>query len=428
MKLYEHESKKVFESNGIPIPKQFGLVHSIAEIDMLDLQFPVMVKAAVLTGGRGKAGGIKKVNTLIEAKEVTGDLLRLKIKEHPVETVFFEEAVEECGAFYLGFTTDPKTFNSVLVVSAAGGVDIEEIAHSQPESILKREIAKNDSVLEDKVTEEATRYLTEKKQLSARQETVITSIISNLYKTFQEIDAKLCEINPVIITPDNIIAADAKIVLDDNALYRQSKLLEILRISSRRHDIAEPTLNEKKAFEMGFPFVDLLPSIITKAEDMLYVGLVPGGAGYGIFAIDEVKKIGEEFYNGKVVPVNFMDSGGGPTQNTVANMFHLLMDHPLPDIIITSRFGGISSCDIFIRGLIQALRERYRTKKRIIPIYGRMVGTDLPSAKTYLERAKVETPKALQFMEIEIGNENIMANVIKKGINLGFGIKKEEIT
>ena len=106
-------------------------------------------------------------------------------------------------------------------------------------------------------------------------------------------------------------------------------------------------------------------------------------------------------------------------------MFHLLMDYPLTDIIITSRFGGISSCDVFIRGLIQALRDRFENNKRLIPVYGRMVGTDLPSAKNYLEKAKKESPEALSQMEIVVGNEMIMADIIREGIKKGFEIKQE---
>ena len=425
MKLYEHESKRVFEQSGIPIPKQFGVVSSVDEVDGLDLKFPVMAKAAVLIGGRGKAGGIKKVTTLNEAKDITSRLLKLRIKEHPVETIFFEEAVEEQGACYVGVTTDPKTFNNVLVVSASGGVDIEEVARSKPEAIIRREIVNNDRALQKNIIDEVTNLLSQDLQLSTKQKKILASIIDKVYRTYQDIDAKLCEINPVIVTPEAVIAADAKIVLDDNGLYRQSKLLETLGITSRRHDIAEPTSNEKRAYHQGFPYIDLLSSNTIKEKDVLYVGLVPGGAGYGIFSIDEVVNIGKKFFDGKVVPINFMDSGGGPPQNRVAQMFHLLMDYPLTDIIITSRFGGISSCDIFIRGLIQALRERHRNNQPVVPVYGRMVGTDLPSAKSYLEKAKNETPKALQLMQIEVGNEKIMADIIKEGIKTGFELKKE---
>ncbi|MFX0122736.1 MAG: ATP-grasp domain-containing protein [Candidatus Hodarchaeota archaeon] len=425
MRLYEHESKRVFEQNGIPIPKQFGVVHSVNEIEKLDLKFPVMAKAAVLIGGRGKAGGIKKIRTLDEAINITEQLLKMRIKEHPVQKVFFEEAVEEHGACYLGVTSDPNTFNNVLVVSASGGVDIEEVAQTRPEAIIKREIVNNDRSLQNNIIEEVTNILAQDLELSNKQKDILSIIINKVYRTYQDIDAKLCEINPVIITLNGVVAADAKIVLDDNGLYRQSKLLESLGITSKRHDVAEPTFNEEHAYIQGFPFVDLLPSDTTKNEDYLYVGLVPGGAGYGIFSIDEVVNIGNRFFDGKVVPINFMDSGGGPPQNQVAQMFHLLMDYPLTDIIITSRFGGISSCDVFIRGLIQALRERYRNNQRLIPVYGRMVGTDLPSAKNYLEKAKIETPEALEMMEIAVGNEKIMADVIKEGIKRGFEYKKE---
>lgn len=427
MRLYEHESKRVFEQSNIPIPKQFGTVQSVDEVEELDLKFPAMAKAAVLIGGRGKAGGVKKVKTLNEAKDITAKLLKLRIKEHPVETVFFEEAVEECGTCYIAVTTDPKTFDNVLVVSASGGVDIEEVAITQPEAIIRREIANNDRALQNSIIEEVIDLLDKDLQLSTNQRKDLASIVDKIYRTYQDIDAKLCEINPVIITPDKIVAADAKIVLDDNGLYRQGKLLESLGITSRRHDIAEPAPNEKRAYNQGFPYVDLLSSDTSKDKGKLYVGLVPGGAGYGIFSIDEVVNIGNEFFEGNVVPINFMDSGGGPSQNRVAEMFHLLMDYPLTDIIITSRFGGISSCDVFIRGLIQALRERFG-KKRIIPVFGRMVGTDLPSAKSYLEKAKQKTPEALKLMEIVVGNEMIMADIIKEGIKRGFEIKKEAST
>jgi succinyl-CoA synthetase beta subunit len=209
-------------------------------------------------------------------------------------------------------------------------------------------------------------------------------------------------------------------VLDDNALYRQAKLLETLGITDKRHDAAESTSNERRAQANGFKYLDLLPEDAQKNPKKIYVGLVPGGAGYGIFSIDEVANIGNRFFHDRVVPVNFMDSGGGPSQHQVAEMFHLLMDYEQVDLIITSRFGGISSCDIFIRGLVQAIRDRRSQGKRVVPVYGRMVGTDLPSASEYLERARTETPEALREMTIIVGNQRIMADVIKEAINSVF--------
>jgi succinyl-CoA synthetase beta subunit len=118
-----------------------------------------------------------------------------------------------------------------------------------------------------------------------------------------------------------------------------------------------------------------------------------------------------------------MDSGGGPPQNRVAEMFHLLMDYPVVDLIVTSRFGGISSCDIFIRGMVQAVKERYESGKRMVPVFGRMVGTDLPNARAFLEKAKAENPEALQNVTIYVGNQRIMADVIREGIQKAFEAK-----
>lgn len=209
-------------------------------------------------------------------------------------------------------------------------------------------------------------------------------------------------------------------MLDDNALFRQNTLLESLNITEKRHDVAERTKNELRAQTAGFPYIDLLPEKYIKDPKKLYVGLVPGGAGYGIFSIDEVATIGERYFQDRVIPVNFMDSGGGPTQNRVAEMFNLLMDYSLVDVIITSRFGGISSCDIFIRGLVKAVVDRHEKGLRMVPIFGRMVGTDLPSARTYLEKEKHEHPEALKDVHIVVGNQRIMADVIREGIEKMF--------
>jgi succinyl-CoA synthetase beta subunit len=258
--------------------------------------------------------------------------------------------------------------------------------------------------------------LGEKKSL----EKEIGDIILKLYETYQKFDARLCEINPLIITFKGVVAVDAKFVLDDNSLYRQVELLEMLGIKEKRHDVSERTQNELKAQSSGFPYVDLLAEDHIKDKKKLYVGLVPGGAGYGIFSIDEVATIGKRYFDSRVIPINFMDSGGGPPQNRVAEMFHLLMDNETVDLIITSRFGGISSCDVFIRGMIQAVIERHESGRRMIPIHGRMVGTDLPSARTFLEKTYAENPEAMKNVKIAVGNQKIMADIIREGIKEAF--------
>ena len=419
MRLYESEAKKLFHSMGIPTPRQYGVISSPEELDGLKLAFPLMLKAMVLVGGRGKAGGIKKAKNLKEARSRAAELLALTIKGYPVQTLFLEECVQERGACYVGVTTDPFTFNNVLIASASGGVDIEQVASERPDAILKRELPDNDRLLPAAIGEELAAELARGLGDSALTP-YLFRVVSELYAAYQKFDAKVCEINPLLLTSKGLIAADAKIVLDDNALYRQVEVFKQLGITEKRHDVAEPSKNELRAMAAGFPYVDLLPEGTEKDPEALYVGLVPGGAGYGIFSIDEVANVGGRFFGGKAVPVNFMDSGGGPTQDRVAEMFHLLMDYPLVDIVITSRFGGISSCDVFIRGLVQCLKERHDRKARVLPVHGRMVGTDLPSAHAFLEKAKEEMPEVLKDLEIVIGNQKIMADVIKEGLERGF--------
>jgi succinyl-CoA synthetase beta subunit len=421
VRLYEYEAKKVFETMGLRVPRQFGVIHSPADLDGLKLQFPVILKSMVMIGGRGKAGGIKKAKDLAEAKQVAEQLLKLVIKGYPVEALLVEEIVSEAGACYLGITTNPATFNVIAMASAQGGVDIEQVALEKPEEILKIELPGNDLELPAGRAKEFAAFLKKGLKGDGGLEGALADTMAKLHATFQKYDCKVAEINPLIITTEGVpIAADAKIVLDDNALYRQGTLFEVLGIKEARHDASELTPDEQRARDSGFTYVDLLPFDAKKDPDKLYVGLVPGGAGYGIFSIDEVVNVGDRFFGGKAVPVNFMDSGGGPTLARVAEMFHLLMDKKIVDVVVTSRFGGISSCDIFIRGLVLCLRDRHAKGQRMLPVVGRMVGTDLPSAREFLNKAKAETPEPLQDLDIVVGNQKIMADVIRDGLKAGI--------
>jgi len=425
MRLYENEAKKIFETEGIPIPLQYGFVSSVDDLkkSQADYKFPLMLKSLLLVGGRGKAGGIKKAKDFSETLSLAGEMLGKKIRNYLVENLLIEETVEEIAACYIGVTMNPVNFNNILMVSPAGGVEIEQVAKENPEAVLKVELPENDKILPENVSAELAEFLAKNIEGGEKHFDRLKKVISNLYRTYQKYDCKIAEINPLIITPEGPVAADAKIVLDDNGLYRQQELFQLLGISKVRHDVSEPTRNETRARKTGFPYVDLLPENVEKDPKKLYVGLVPGGAGYGIFSIDEVANIGDRFFNGRVIPVNFMDSGGGPTLDRVAEMFHLLMDYKIVDLIITSRFGGISSCDTFIRGLIKCLRDRKSEGKRIVPVYGRMVGTDLPSAHDFLEKAKREAPEDIREMEIIVGNKIIMAEVIRKAIQKAFEMK-----
>jgi len=421
MRLYENEAKKVLEQEGISVPKSFGLIIRPEEIERRnDLRFPLILKSLVLVGGRGKAGGIKKARDAAEAASLAGTMLGRKIHDYSVDRLLVEEAVEETGACYVGVTMNPADFNVTVIVSPAGGIDIEQVARESPDKILRLEIPGNDPTLpEDKAARLAS-FLASGLPQGRKHTGALKATISRLYGLFQKYDCKVAEINPLLISPRGPVAADAKIVLDDNGLYRQSRLFALLGIAAVRHDVAERTRNEVRARAAGFPYVDLLPEDHPKDPGRLYVGLVPGGAGYGIFSIDEVANVGDRFFGGRVVPVNFMDSGGGPTVEAVAEMFNLLMDYEIVDLVITSRFGGISSCDIFIRGLVGCLRQRHAEGKRLVPVFGRMVGTDLPNARDFLDQAKRETPEELRYLHITVGNRKIMAEVIKEGLRDAF--------
>jgi succinyl-CoA synthetase beta subunit len=422
VRIYEHEAKVVFAGEGLVVPARFGTIRSPEEFEKLDVHYPLMVKSQVLVGGRGKAGGVKKVGNPDEARAAIAGILGMRIGDYVVETVLLEEAIRFSGQCYAGVTVNPATANNVVMASASGGVDIEEVARTRPEAILRVELSENPDVLPADVAKRFGDFLAHGLRAAGSQgddpdlAQKLGSAIAVLYDTYQKYDCKVAEINPLLVTDSGPVAADGKLVLDDNALYRQGRLLSRLGITSKRHDVSEPTARERRAAAGGFAYVDLLPENTEREKGRIYVGLVPGGAGYGIFSIDEVSNVGDRFFAGRVVPLNFMDSGGGPSRKGVAEMFALLMDHPIADVIITSRFGGISSCDTFIRGLCDCMRERHKTGKRVIPVYGRMVGTDLAAARAFLEAALRDTPEALASLSMVVGNQRIMADVIRDGL------------
>lgn len=425
MKLYESEAKAIFKKWNIPVPRCFGVAESPKDLEKFKLSYPLMAKAMVLVGGRGKAGGIKRASDAAEAKSHLKELLGLTIKGLPVQKVMLEEVVQADKACYLGMTIDPGTYDLLVLASPDGGVDIEETALKRPDRILRLAIEDNAKELPASKANAVAAFLMQGHQMKSGNKEKLAKVVAALYAVFQSCDCRVAEINPLFLTEKGPLAADAKIVIDDNGLYRQAPLLESLGITGSRHDVAELTPNETRALKSEFKFVDLVSRAQPKKPGHIYVGLVPGGAGYGIFSIDEVVNVGKRFFGGKVIPINFMDSGGGPTKARVAEMFHLLMDDPIVDCIITSRFGGISSCDVFIRGLIDCLRIRHAKKMRMLPIYGRMVGTDLPSARTFLQQARAETPVPLKDLQIDVGNTKIMAEVIREGL-AAFIARKEK--
>ena len=225
MRLYEHEAKRVLAAGGLRVPKAYGLVRRAGGAAGLEAGFPAMVKAQVLVGGRGKAGGVRKAGSAGELKDAAREVLGLRIKGYPVESVLVEEAVESSGACYLGVTVNPATGNSVIMASAAGGVDIEEVARSRPEAILRLELPENPDELPAGKARELAAFLSKDLGGGAKLEKALARAAGRLYALYQRCDCKVVEVNPLLVTASGPLAADAKMVLDDNGLFRQGALL-----------------------------------------------------------------------------------------------------------------------------------------------------------------------------------------------------------
>ncbi|MBU0507257.1 acetate--CoA ligase family protein [bacterium] len=391
MRLYEHEGKAFFAKNKIPTSK--GKVAATVEDAVTvaqEIGFPVIVKAQVLTGGRGKAGGVKLAKSEAEANEHAAKILGLVIKDYPVEKLLIEPALEIEREIYLGVTIDRAHYKLVLIGCAEGGVEIEETAKTSPDKIIK---------IAFEIDEPCYPYhgiqMAQRLGLGGDDLKAVSDIAVRLFHLFKKLDAKVVEINPLVRTKDgNWIAADARIALDDDALFRHPEFAE-MGIGAR-HEVGELTPREKQAQEWGIPYVDLDGNI----------GMFPGGAGFGILGNDFI-----HHYGGK--PANFMDSGGGPSPERIAKMLVLLDDNPQVKVIFGARFGGISRCDDFAKGVIQFLREHGLSKPMVV----RMTGNKWEEGLRIVEEAKKETPDIFKNMEFH-GIETPIEEISKRAVEL----------
>lgn len=391
MRLYEFEGKELFRRFKIPVPEGHLVSNPDEAYQVLSrMKSPAALKAQVLTGGRGKAGGIKLVEGANEARTVAAQLFDLKIKGFPVERLLIEPKLDIKQEYYLGVTIDRAQYKLVIIGSGAGGVDIEETAEKSPEKIVKKQFAINDTLY-------TFNALSIAKLVGIPHDLIrqAAGIIVNLYKMFKSCDAKLVEINPLVLTAEgNLVAADARVSLDDDALFRHPELQEMG--IEKRHEEGEMTPREEKATEWGIPYLDLEGDI----------GMFPGGAGFGIMGNDFI-----HYYGGK--PANFMDSGGGPSPERIANMLVLLDENPNVQAIFGARFGGISRCDDFAKGVIKFLREHGLSK----PMVMRMTGNMWQEGVRIFEEAKEEDPDL--FMHIEFhGIETPIEEISKRAVEL----------
>lgn len=354
MNLQEYQSKELFRKVGIPVVE--GKVAETPEEAVAaarEIGFPVVIKAQVLTGGRGKAGGVKLANDEAETIEITKDILSMEIKGLKVNKVLVTKAVKVMKEFYVGFTVDRTKKRNVLIVSPEGGMEIEEVAKANPEKILKIEIDPLLGLFSFQA-KKAALFLTNNQNVANQ----FSDIIEKLYKLYVDLDSNLTEINPLaIIEGDNVLALDAKVSVDDNALFKHPDI-EKLR---------EPTEEEKVELEAkskGFTYIKLNGNI----------GCLVNGAGLAMATMDLIKLFGGN-------PANFLDIGGSSSPEKVANAIRLIVSDKNVKAILINIFGGITRCDDVARGLLEALQ----TVKVDVPIVVRLTGTNEDMAKEILK-------------------------------------------
>ncbi len=355
MKVHEFQAKEIFAKYGIPIP-QGRVAETPEEVRDVAVEMggPVMVKAQVHVGGRGKAGGIKMAGSPDEAKAVAEKILGMEIKGLPVRKVLVTQAVDIESEAYLGIIVDRRSQKPVVMVSAAGGVDIEEVARETPEKIHKLTIDPLFGLHAFQARDLIYRIFDDPK-IAARA----TKILLQLYRAFSDCDASLIEINPLVVTAQKeVLALDAKFNLDDNALFRQSWIAEM---RDRQAEIPE----ELEAREQGLSFVKLDGA----------VGCVVNGAGLAMGTMDLIKHYGSE-------PANFLDIGGSSSPEKVTAAMRILLRDPNVKVILFNIFGGITRCDDVANGLVAAIKEVGVD----LPMVIRLTGTNADEAREILRR------------------------------------------
>jgi succinyl-CoA synthetase beta subunit len=359
MKLHEYQARDILAKYGIPVTGG-GVAGTAAEARALAEQLgkKVVVKAQVFVGGRGKAGGVKLADTPAQAEQVAGQILGMNIKGLTVEKVLVAEAISYEREIYLGVVMDRGAKRIIVMASAEGGVEIEEVAKTNPQAIVKIAAHPTLGLQPYQARELAFGIgLTDGKQ--ARQ---FAQIASALYRAYIETDASLAEINPLVVLSSGALQAlDSKIVLDDSALFRHADL-EAMR------DASDEPEAERRAREAGITFIKLDGNI----------GCMVNGAGLAMATMDVVKLYGGE-------PANFLDIGGGAGKDKVQAALQIILSDPNVKAVMFNIFGGITRVDEVARGIIAALDE----VKTDVPMIARLVGTNEEEGRKLLAESSL---------------------------------------
>jgi succinyl-CoA synthetase beta subunit len=374
MKVHEYQARQMFANRGVPVPSG-AIATTNAEAYEIAARYnkPVMVKAQVLVGGRGKAGGVKYAENAEAARVLATKILGMDIKGEIVRKVLVTEAVEILSESYVGIILDRAAQKPIIMVSSAGGIDIEEVAAKTPEKIHKMHV---DPVIGLRPYQARDLAYCLFKDIG--QVRKAADILMKLYQTFWEVDASLVEINPLVtVTGGDVLAIDAKVNIDDNGLFRHPEIAAM-----RDLDAENPA--EVKARNADLSFVKLDGSI----------GCIVNGAGLAMATMDLVKRYGGE-------PANFLDIGGSSNPQKVVTAIQIILEDPNVRSVLINIFGGITRCDDVATGIVEAFKQF----KPSVPVVVRLTGTNEKEAKKILSSIKLPSADTLD-------------NIVKTAISL----------
>ena len=364
MNLHEYQAKRIFAQHGVPIPN--GKVATTADQARdfaRELGGRVVVKSQVLTGGRGKAGGIKLANNPDEAEALAAQILGMDIRGFTVRKVLLDEAVDIGKEIYLAILIDRSRRLPMLMASAAGGMDIEQVAAETPEKIFRVHI---DPMIG--LRSYQTTYVASSMDMPEKLWGDFHKLATSLYKAFKATDASLAEVNPLVVTGDGkLLAVDGKLSIDDNAIFRHPNLAEM-------RDVDEETAAEQQARQFGLSYIPLDGNI----------GCMVNGAGLAMATMDVIKLFGGE-------PANFLDIGGGATTESVTAALQIILSDKKVKAILINVFGGIVRGDEVAKGIVAALEQ----VKPDVPMVVRLLGTNSEEGMRILSEANMITATTL---------------------------------
>jgi succinyl-CoA synthetase beta subunit len=376
LKIHEYQAKQVLARFGVPVPA--GRVASTVDEAVQAASEvgagPWVVKAQIHAGGRGKGGGVKLAKSIAEVTEVARRMIGMQLVSpqtgpagKKVRKVLVAEACDISSEFYAGIVLDRKAGVPVLMASAEGGVEIEEVAARSPEKILREPFSPTVGL-----EPYQGRRLAKKLGLGGKQLGPASSLLVRLARAFLDTDATLAEINPLVVTKDGrLLALDAKLSLDDNALYRHPDLKE-------QRDLDEEDPQEVRASRFDLSYITMDGTI----------GCMVNGAGLAMATLDII-----QHWGGK--PANFLDVGGGATREKVTEAFKIILEDPNVKAILVNIFGGIMKCDVIADGIIAAAR----TTALSVPLVVRLEGTNVEKGKALLDASGLNITLAMDLSD-----------------------------